>query len=112
MDDFFLIKFSYYVFEMLHLVFFQRKRHDFVELITHHLLSVALITIVYNLNMLTVAPVMLITDCTDIFVAIFKLTVDVTPERYQVATYAMMLTSWFYLRIYVLPRELVYQFWA
>ncbi len=77
LDDFMIIKMSYYFYETAHLVLFNRDRHDFTEMMVHHIVSVALISITYSMNILPVAPVMLVTDCTDIFVALFKLTIDV-----------------------------------
>lgn len=89
---------------------FGRKKYDFSENLLHHIVSVTLVSISYFLNFHSLSSIMLITDCTDIFVALFKLTIDVRGDVLAGVGYFSMLFSWFYLRLLVFPMVL-YNMW-
>lgn len=59
-------------------VLFHRDRRDFSEFLLHHILTIALVLFSYSVNFLPVgAIIMLLMDFSDIFVAVFKMAVDV-----------------------------------
>lgn len=110
LDDFFIIKFGYYFYECALVILFHRKRHDFAEFLFHHIMTLTLVSFGYYTNMTPLGVIMLIMDCSDIFVAIFKMTIDVN-ETTQVFSYIAMIISWFYLRLYFFPIYLIRECW-
>lgn len=79
MDDFYIIKFAYHFYECIVVTLFHRDRHDLAEHVLHHIFTIVLVGYSYVTNVIPIGGVvMLIMDWSDIFVAMFKLTVDVT----------------------------------
>lgn len=110
LDDFYIFKLSYHLYELFYSVAYQRKRSDFPEYFLHHLMTWSLIFFSYSLNMLTQGSiVMLVHDVTDLSVTIFKLTIDVTPIAVQAVGYFSMLASWIYFRIWFFPCYIIYK---
>ena len=88
-----------------------RNRRDFSEFLLHHVMTMVLISYSYFTNFLPVgAAIMLVMDFSDIFVALFKMVVDVK-EKMQDAFFIMMLVSWAYIRIYFYPVFIVIPFY-
>lgn len=78
MDSYYLVVLSYHFFETVYTLGWHSNRHDFSENILHHIVTIVLIGYSYYLNMLALGTVTIfVTDLTDIFVALFKLTVDI-----------------------------------
>ena len=78
LEDMYVIKLAYHCFEMLLNLLFHRHRRDFSEFLLHHIVTIVLILFSYIVNLRPVGSVvMFIMDFSDIFVAIFKMTVDV-----------------------------------
>ncbi len=110
LDDFYIFKISYHLYELFYSVVYQRKRSDFPEYFLHHLMTWSLIFFSYSLNMLPQGSiVMLVHDVTDLSVTIFKLTVDVTHIAIQSLVYFSMLGSWIYFRIWFFPCYIIYK---
>lgn len=110
LDDFYIFKLSYHMYELFYSVLFQRNRSDFPEYFLHHLMTWSLIFFSYSLNMLPMGSiVMLVHDVTDLTVTLFKLTVDVTHIIVQIITYVSLLTSWVYFRIWFFPCYIIYK---
>lgn len=87
-----------------------RSRPDFPEYVLHHLMTWSLIFFSYSLNMMPIgAAVMILHDLTDLACTVFKLTVDVTPFLVQVGSYAAMLASWTYLRLWYFPGHVIHR---
>ena len=101
----FLVKFAYHTFELLHLSIFQRSRRDFPENFLHHVLAVIMISYSYCAAFLPVIQAsMMLLDCTNIFVALFKMTIDVFDrDLIQGTCFFSMLGTWFYLRVALYP---------
>ena len=98
------------MYELFYSVIFQRSRSDFPEYFLHHLMTWSLIFFSYSLNMLPMGSiVMLVHDVTDLTVTLFKLTVDVTHFIVQIITYASLLSSWIYFRIWFFPCYIIYK---
>jgi acyl-CoA-dependent ceramide synthase len=77
LDDFYIIKFAYHFFEFVNASLFHRNRRDFSEFLIHHILTMVLISYSYLSNFLPMGMVIMFTmDFSDIFVATFKLAVD------------------------------------
>ncbi|CDW74039.1 asc1-like protein [Stylonychia lemnae] len=102
-DDLYVIKLSYHTFEMVYNCIAHRHRRDFSEFLLHHIITIALVGVSYCTNCLPVGTViMLIMDGSDIFVALFKMCVDVN-EIVQNVVFGIMASTWFYSRIYFFP---------
>jgi len=65
-------------------------------------MTLTLVSFAYYMNLFSLAPAMLLFDTTDIFVGMFKLTVDVS-DKTQAIWYILMIISWSYLRLFFLP---------
>lgn len=79
LDDVYVLKLSYHLYELIYTLLYFRDRRDFPEYILHHVITLVLIIFSYSLNLLTLGSViMFLTDSTDWFVCLFKLTVDIT----------------------------------
>jgi hypothetical protein len=85
-----------------------RARSDFIEYLLHHFLTFILILFSYQLNYLPVgAAVMVLHDVTDMTASIFKLCIDVTPFPLQMLSYALMLVTWVYFRLWFFPFHVI-----
>ena len=76
----------------------------------HHLMSVVMLSYTYSAALLPVGQaIMLLMDCSNIFVSLFKMTVDVFKnELLQNAIFGVNIAVWLYLRILVYP-TLIYE---
>jgi len=82
LDDVYVLKLSYHLYELCYSVLFHRERRDFPEYILHHVITMVLILFSYSLNMLSMGSVlMFISDFTDLFVCIFKICADVMSDK-------------------------------
>lgn len=78
MDDFYVMKFAYHFFEFIVAVSFHRSRRDFSEFLLHHIMTMVLISYSYYTNYMPIGMVIMFTmDFSDIFIATFKLAVDI-----------------------------------
>lgn len=112
LDDFYIIKFAYHLFECLSAGIFHRDRKDFSEFLLHHILTIVLVGYSYVTNVIPIGgSVMLIMDASDIFTALFKLTVDVS-DAFLMPSYVLMLTSWVYFRMWFFPIYLMKEIWV
>ena len=109
LDDFYIIKFSYHVFEIINVLGFHRSRRDFSENLLHHIVTIVLVGYSYVTNVIPIGgSIMLIMDASDVFVSIFKLTVDAY-ERFTLPSFLVMLFTWIYFRIWFFPVYLIYE---
>ncbi len=110
LDDIYVIKLAYHCYEMVLNVCFHRDRRDFSEFLLHHILTIALVLFSYIVNFLPIgAIIMLLMDFSDIFVAVFKMAVDVN-EVFQTINFFIMLFTWIYIRIWHFPIYVLYPF--
>jgi TLC domain len=111
LDSFYVVVLAYHFFETMYTLLCHRHRHDFSENMLHHIVTIVLTGFSYYLNMLTLGTItMFVTDMTDIFVALFKLTVDIH-NSLQYWTYGMMLVTWFYFRVFYFPIFILKEHW-
>ena len=109
LNDFYVFKLSYHMYELVYCLAYQRKRPDFPEYVLHHLMTWSLIFFSYSLSMTSLGCiVMLVHDVTDLAVTLFKLTIDITPIAIQAITYVQMLVSWVYFRLWFFPVHIIY----
>jgi TLC domain len=111
LDDFYIIKFAYHVFEMLNATLFHRDRRDFSEFLLHHIVTIVLVGYSYSTNVIPIGgSIMLIMDASDVLVAVFKLNVDVY-EKFTLPTFLVMLAGWIYFRLWFFPIYLIKEIW-
>ena len=104
LDDVYVLKLSYHLYELIYSVLFQYNRRDFPEYILHHTLTMVLILFSYSYNFTPIgAVIMIIHDFPDCLVCIFKITADVMSNRVQYAAAACMFFSWIYFRLWFFP---------
>jgi len=112
LEDLYVFKLTYHLYELIFCLALQRKRRDFPEYILHHLMTWALIFFSYTMNLSSQGAVtMLVHDLSDLAVTLFKLTVDITPVYVEMTFYAAMVTSWVYLRLWFFPVHIIYQYY-
>lgn len=112
MDDLYIIKLSYHLYEQMYTLIFQRERRDFPEIMLHHFLTLVLILFSYSVNFMPMgAVVMLIHDVTDLVVSVFKLCVDICSHTVQFCVYGVMFVSWIYFRLYIFPVYIIQQYY-
>jgi acyl-CoA-dependent ceramide synthase len=112
MDDFYIIKFAYHFYEAMTTSLFHRDRKDFSEFLLHHILTIVMVGYAYCTNIIPIGgPIMLVMDASDVFVALFKITVD-NIFLIQYPAFIMMIVTWFYFRIWHFPIYLIHQIWV
>lgn len=110
LDDMYIIKLAYYCYEIEYAFIFGRNRTDFSEVLLHHVMTIALVVFSYCTNFQAVGSVIMLTlDCSDIFVCLFKILADTT-FKVTAVSYALLFSSWAYLRMYVYPFLIVYPY--
>lgn len=83
LDDIYILKLSYHVYELLYTIGFQRDRRDFPEYILHHTLTLVLVLFSYIINFLPIgAVIMLVHDVPDVLISLFKITSDIISSKY------------------------------
>lgn len=103
LDDFYMICLSYHLFETVYTILYHYQRYDFSEHLLHHFVTIVLIGYSYILKKLPLGCVtMMVMDVSDIFVCLFKMTVDIH-ERLVFVTYVFMLIGWVYFRLFFFP---------
>ena len=91
---------------------FHRDRRDFPEYILHHIITLVLVGFSYSINILTIgAVIMFITDFTDCFVSLFKITADITSNKIQYTAGGVMLVTWIYMRVWFFPIYLMWEWY-
>lgn len=108
LDDFYVFKLSYHLYELGYTLVKQRSRPDFPEYVLHHFMTWSLIFFSYSLNKIPIgAAVMILHDITDLTTTIFKLTVDITPILIQALSYGTLLVTWVYFRLWYFPLHVI-----
>jgi len=112
LDDFYVFKISFHLYELGNTLVYGRERADFLEYALHHLMTWALIHFSYAMNYIPIgAAIMLIHDVTDIPVTTIKLIADIniTSKYAELVVIIAMFTSWLYLRLWFFPCKIIYR---
>jgi ceramide synthetase len=95
---------GYHLQEMIVLIFVEMSKPSYYEMLLHHLTTLFLIIWSYSIGYQRVGVLVLIVHyVSDVPVYTCKVFVDTHLKIVTVSGYAMMLTLWGYLRLYVLP---------
>lgn len=102
--DFIILKLGYNIFEIVYLLCFERNRFDFSSMFLHHVCNLILVYSAYSINMFKLAgPIMAVHDVTDIFVSFMKIVYEFFSFYWLLVSYLVMLISFIYCRLIVLP---------
>lgn len=113
LDDVYVLKLSYHLYELFNTIAFHRDRRDFPEYMLHHIITLVLVLFSYSINILTIGSViMFLTDFTDCFVSLFKITADVMSNKIQYSAAAVMVVCWIYLRVWFFPIYLMQEWYS
>jgi hypothetical protein len=104
LDDFYVMKIAFCVFDLVKSLMFDTKRRDFPEFFFHHLVTLSLVLFSYSINMLSAGAVILLThDIGDVVVSFFKLCADTTTPRITIGSFILVLVYWAYFRLFYFP---------
>jgi very-long-chain ceramide synthase len=104
LDDFYVIKLAFHIFEIVYVLIFHINRRDLSEFVLHHFVTIMLVVFSYSMNYLPIGSViMLAHDLPDVFLNIFRICMDTTGVFMIILSYSGMLFSWIYFRLYVFP---------
>eukprot|EP00347_Sterkiella_histriomuscorum_P000451 403375818 len=110
LDDVYVLKLTYHLYELFNTLIFLRDRRDFPEYVLHHIITLVLVLFSYSINILTIGSViMFLTDFTDCFVSLFKITADVMSNKIQYTVAVVMVVVWIYLRVWFFPIHLMWE---
>lgn len=102
------MKIAFYVYDSIVFLPQKRKTSEFLELLLHHMITLTLFGFGYCLQLHTLGSIIVMMDCSDIFLSVFRLVCDLNEIGTAVA-YFSLLFSWIYFRLYMLPFHFVYE---
>ena len=84
----YLFKLTYYFDELVTVFLYHRHKHDFYEMTSHHLATITLVYSTYATNLLGWGgPIMILHNISDIFLSVFKLSIEFCSTPGRVVTY-------------------------
>uniref|UniRef100_A0AAV1TR36 TLC domain-containing protein n=1 Tax=Peronospora matthiolae TaxID=2874970 RepID=A0AAV1TR36_9STRA len=106
---YFLVQLGYHLHSLLFTVFLSPIRSDFIEMLLHHVATIILIAGSFLTNYMAYGAVVVFThDVGDVTGYGIKSVVDTGNTPLLLFMYAMLLISWAYTRLFVLPYHLIY----
>lgn len=95
--------------DMLNQTFIKERTSDFYEMSLHHIATLALyFTMVYGNNLGVGCVIAYLHDIADIMQTATKVAVSTKFETLPVVCFVLVLTSWFWTRLYVFP-QIIYR---
>lgn len=111
LKEYYMICTSYHSSRMLHHLIYNRT-NDFVEMTLHHTVTIYLLVGSYMFNTWeSGAVISFLHDASDIFQHLTKMWTSTTLDSLSVTSAACCITSWAYMRCYILP-FCVYTCWT
>ncbi|MES1915879.1 MAG: hypothetical protein MHM6MM_007763 [Cercozoa sp. M6MM] len=106
---YYMIAGGYHLHSLVFHVGLVARRSDFYEMFLHHAVTIFLIVFSYLTNLLAFGvAVFFVHDVPDLFVYTTKALGD-TPYKMTTFTFFLgMMSSWFYMRLVVLPRDIIW----
>lgn len=116
-EDLYVSKFAFHFYELIVCVFFHRQNRDFPEMILHHITTIALIVISFNVHyMVPGAIIMLVHDTSDIFILLCRMAKELAGDLTIAISWVVMFLTWCYLRLYYYPDRIIkvffYEMWT
>ena len=105
--DYLIIQLGYHLYSfILHVV--KKPKNDFIEMLLHHIVTVALVGLAYYMNYMTMSLLVLFChDFSEVFSYLVRIFVDTKYSNFAVICYVGLLVSWFYMRLVVFPFDLI-----
>lgn len=105
--EYLIIQLGYHTFSLLQHMY-KEPKNDFIEMLLHHIMTVALVGLAYYMNYMTMSLLVLFChDFSDVFGYLVRIFVDTEYKKLAVMWYICLLVSWFYLRLVVFPFDLI-----
>ena len=105
--NYLIIQLGYHLFSLIQHVF-KEPKNDFIEMLLHHIVTVALVGLAYYMNYMTMSLLVLFChDFSDVFGSLVRIFVDTKYKNFAVICYVGLLLSWFYMRLVVFPFDLI-----
>lgn len=102
--EFYVIKLSYYSIELIYTLTYNNDKPDFGEMMLHHFVTIILVFFSYSSNFIKLGSlILLLHGISDIWVANMKVVYEISSQKSLVVAYFLMLLSFAYTRVYVLP---------
>jgi ceramide synthetase len=99
---------GYHLFSLFQHIL-KKPKNDYIEMLLHHLMTVALIGLAYFMNYVAISVIVLMVhDFSDVFGYIVRVFVDTNFKVVTLAAYLGLLISWLYLRLVVFPFDIIY----
>ncbi|TDH67484.1 hypothetical protein CCR75_008570 [Bremia lactucae] len=106
---YFLVQLGYHLHSLIFMIAFSTIRNDFVEMLLHHVATILLMSGSYLSNYVAFGALVLFThDIGDVFGYGIKSIVDTGNTPLVAMMYLLLLASWGYTRLYVLPYHLIF----
>jgi len=101
------IQLGYHIFSLVqHML--NKAKNDYIDMLLHHFMTVALVGLAYFMNYLAISVlVLLVHDISDVFGYLVRIFIDTEYKNLTVLSYAGLLVSWLYFRLIVLPFEIM-----
>lgn len=101
------IQLGYRIFSLLQHMF-NKARNDYIDMLLHHLMTVALIGLAYFMNYVAISVlVLLVHDLSDIFGYFVRIFIDTKYKNLTLISYVGLLIGWLYFRLIVFPFEII-----
>lgn len=101
------IQLGYHIFSLIQHIF-NKAKNDYIDMLLHHLMTVALVGLAYFMNYVAISIlVLLVHDLSDVFGYLVRIFIDTEYKNFAVLCYVGLLMSWLYFRLIVLPFEIM-----
>jgi len=95
---------GYHFGDSVNQLFFRERQSDFYEMLLHHIVTCALyFCMIFSNNMGIGCVIAYLHDIADIFAGMVKCAASTRHDTLTVGIFLMMICSWFWTRLYVLP---------
>lgn len=103
-----MVQLGYHFYSLLnHLS--QPPKHDFIEMLLHHVITVILTSMAYYMNYVNITHLILfVHDTGDAFLALGRAMADTIYRKFSVVAYIILLITWPYYRLYLYPTEMLW----
>lgn len=109
--EYFLIQLGNHYFALVDQFFFKRHEKNHYEMLLHHILTCGLMMLSYQMNLTIPGSIILLAhDPGDVLLCVSRLYSDIKGKRFPILViiFALNLSSWIYLRLFILPSCLIH----
>lgn len=103
---------GYHFEDSLKHAFYEERKSDFYEMLLHHVVTVSLyFCMIFGNGLSLGCMIAYLHDIADIFGCAVKFTTTIDMPRVTLWVFVVMISSWFWTRLFVLP-QLIYMFFT